>query len=282
MNDMGRPVGDERVFKVAGGEGVAAIDDATVSVGKPAPSQVGLVDEWIDGGEGGRIYRIVPESFKQPKLPKLGEAKTYDLVVAFTNLNGWHRDTAARLLYEKQDPVAARLLTNMVQNSRLGLARLHALRALDGLGALTEKLVRQALRDPDERVRVHGVLLSERFLQEGTVSGALWNQLRALAADPSLRVRYQLALTLGEIRRPEKPQVLAEILRANPEDRWLQTAALTSVPDDAPELLSALASDDRWGSSASGLAFLEELAALIGVKGQTNAVAAGLDFVERT
>ena len=235
-----------------------------------------------DGGNGGRIYRIVPENFKQPKLPKLGEAKTYDLVVAFTNLNGWHRDTAARLLYEKQDPVAARLLTNMVQNSRLGLARLHALRALDGLGALTEKLVRQALRDPDERVRVHGVLLSERFLQEGTVSGALWNQLRALAADPSLRVRYQLALTLGEIRRPEKPQVLAEILRANPEDRWLQTAALTSVPDDAPELLSALASDDRWGSSASGLAFLEELAALIGVKGQTNEVAAVLDFVERT
>src|SRR5690606_34935004 len=49
------------------------------------------------GNDRGRIYRVVPEDFEQPELPRLGEAATGELVRALEHPNGWHRDTAARL-----------------------------------------------------------------------------------------------------------------------------------------------------------------------------------------
>src|SRR4029079_11651309 len=52
------------------------------------------------GRDRGRIYRIVPEGFKQRPLPKLSTATTGELVATLEHRNGWHRDTAARLLYE--------------------------------------------------------------------------------------------------------------------------------------------------------------------------------------
>src|SRR5262249_47532279 len=55
------------------------------------------------GNDRGRIYRITPDGFKQPKPVHLGSATTAELVATLANPNGWHRDTASRLLYERQD-----------------------------------------------------------------------------------------------------------------------------------------------------------------------------------
>ena len=63
-----------------------------------------------DADERGRIYRIVPADFKRPKPSQLGKAKTSELVAALSHPNGWERDTAARLLYERRDPKAVPLL----------------------------------------------------------------------------------------------------------------------------------------------------------------------------
>ena len=60
------------------------------------------------GNDRGRIYRIVPEGFKQPKPPRRGEASTHELVATLEHPNGWHRDTAARLIYERQDKAPSR------------------------------------------------------------------------------------------------------------------------------------------------------------------------------
>ena len=67
-----------------------------------------------DGGDRGRIYRIVPLGFKRPKPPQLGKASTYDLVAMLSHPNGWQRDTAARLLYARQDPAALTLLARVL------------------------------------------------------------------------------------------------------------------------------------------------------------------------
>jgi len=63
-----------------------------------------------DGRDRGRIYRIVPTDFKQPRPPRLGRARTYDLAATLSHPNGWQRDTAARLLYERRDPAAVPLV----------------------------------------------------------------------------------------------------------------------------------------------------------------------------
>src|SRR5439155_18371873 len=108
------------------------------------------------GNDRGRIYRIVPDGFQQPKLPRIGKASVKELVATLEHPNGWHRDTAARLLYQRQDKTAVPLLISLLEKSRSPLARMHALHALDGLGALRESEIITALNDPDATVREHG------------------------------------------------------------------------------------------------------------------------------
>ncbi|MEY2428924.1 MAG: hypothetical protein QOJ40_1809, partial [Verrucomicrobiota bacterium] len=90
------------------------------------------------GNNRGRIYRVVPDGFKQPRLPRLDKAGASELVATLENPNGWHRDTAARLLYERRPKAAVPLLIKLIEKSKAPLARMHALYVLDGLGALKE------------------------------------------------------------------------------------------------------------------------------------------------
>src|SRR5207237_5431880 len=55
------------------------------------------------GFEKGRLYRIVPEGFRRPRPPRLRRAPPGDLVALLEHPDGWHRDTASRLLYQRQD-----------------------------------------------------------------------------------------------------------------------------------------------------------------------------------
>src|SRR5262249_12655643 len=120
----------------------------------------------LDVGSGvdrGRIYRIVPEGFKRPKPPRLSKATTAELVALLEHPNGWHRDTASRLLYQRQDRTAVAPLKKLAAESRSALGRMHALYALDGLGALDAALVLGGLTDAEPRVRVLALRLAERF-----------------------------------------------------------------------------------------------------------------------
>ena len=240
------------------------------------------VADMQQGRKGGRIYRIVPAGFKSPKPPRLGKASTYDLVAILSHPNGWHRDTAARLLYERRDPAAAALLTSMLDSSRVPLGRLHALHVLDRLGALNEAHVLQALRDPDERVREHAILLAEKLVRGGTLADPLWDQLRLLAADPSFHVRNQLALTMGEIRRPGSALVLTSLLGRNPDNLWMRTAILSSLADGAGDLFVSLAGDARMLGDTVGRDWLRRLVTMIGVRGQPAEVAQVLAFLDQT
>src|SRR5262249_30039223 len=85
------------------------------------------------GNDRGRIYRLVPTDFKHPALPRLGAASTIELVKTLEHPNGWHRDTAARLLCERQDPAALPLLRQLAGHSRSEWGRLHALHVLASL-----------------------------------------------------------------------------------------------------------------------------------------------------
>ncbi|MEO8428224.1 MAG: PVC-type heme-binding CxxCH protein [Verrucomicrobiota bacterium] len=232
------------------------------------------------GNERGRIYRIVPEGFQQPKPPRLGSASTGELVATLEHPNGWHRDTAARLLYERQDQSAIPALEKLLASSKSPLGRLHALQALDGLAALKELHISRSLSDPDARVREHAVLLSERFLPNLGFSSQIWRKLRVLAADPEPRVRYQLAFTLGEIRHRAKAKILAEIGRRDLGSRWIQTAVLSSVPEEAAEVFTLLIDDRRISSSGEDSELLRQLVTMVGLRKRTNDVERVLDRVE--
>ncbi len=231
-----------------------------------------------NGGDTGRILRIAPENFKQPRLPQLGKAKIYDLVAALAQGNGWHQETAARLMYERHDPGCVALLTNMILNSRVPLARMRALHALEGQGAVTEPVLLRCLRDNDEHVREHAVLVSETLARNGPISDELWNQLKSLIGDPSVHVAYQLALSAGEIRRPEKARLLRDLLGKQFANRWFEPAVFSSVGDGMADLFLVLANDPDWRLDPGGQGFFLQLATMIGTTGRMDDVTRLLNF----
>ena len=232
-----------------------------------------------DGRDRGRIYRIVPEGFKRPKSPRLGRARSADLVAMLSHPNGWHRDTAARLLYERRDPASVKPLMDLLYYSRVPLARLHALHTLDGLACLTQAQLLRALGDPDERVCEHAVLLSEKRAVGGVLPDPLWNRLRPLTADPALRVRYQLALTLGEFRQPGSADVLSDLLGRTPANPSMEAAVFSSLADGAGAVFNILVNDPRIWQSPSGQALLRRLVTMIGVRAEPKEVAQLVSFL---
>ncbi len=222
------------------------------------------------GLERGRIYRIVPEGFQQPKLPKLGQATTDELVALLEHANGWHRDTASRLLYQRQDHGAVAPLKKLAAESRTPLGRMHALYALDGLQALEPESVLRGLQDADARVREHALRLAERL----ATSPAVRAQLDKLTEDPDLRVRYQLAFSLGAMPGESSSRALARLARRDGRDPWVQVAILSSLSNQAGEVYRLLLADPSFRRTTHGRALLSALATQIGAANRPKDVAA--------
>jgi putative membrane-bound dehydrogenase-like protein len=212
------------------------------------------------GFDRGRIWRIVPEGFVRPKTPKLSKAGTAELVALLEHPNGWHRDTASRLLFERQDPGASPLLEKLLKESKSVVGRIQAICALDGQGALKPAHVMTALNDPDPRVRERGIVLSERFVRSPDCPPGLWNKLIELASDPEIVVRYQLAFSLGESTNADRIDALAKIAAQEAGNTWMQAAVISSSAGAEAELFARLSATVR----TSGEAFLSQLAQLIG------------------
>ncbi len=230
------------------------------------------------GNDRGRIYRVVPEGFKQPARPQLATATTSLLVANLASPNGWTRDTAARLLYERQDRRAVPELEKLLR-SRSMHGRLHALYTLQGLISLESRHVLAALGDPEERVREHAVKLAEPLLSNSrTGGGALVDKLLAMTGDLSPRVRYQLAFTLGEVRHANQPRALAEIIRRDVDIAWTQWAVLSALNNGLGEVFTTLIHDRHFRSSVASAEFLRKLVELIGARNNATEIRSVLEF----
>src|SRR5262249_29618898 len=215
----------------------------------------------VSGGfDMGRLYRIVPEGFKLPRPPKLSKASTAELVALLEHPNGWHRDTASRLLYQRQDRSAVAPLKQLVSESKSPLGRMHALYALDGLDALDVATTLHGLGDSDPHVREHALRLAEPFGDTAAVRA----QLAKMIDDPDLRVRYQLAFSLGAVQGEMPNQPLAKLARRAGADSWGRLAILSSVNARAGDVFRLLVSDQNFRTSKHGREMLGALAKLIG------------------
>src|SRR5205823_801919 len=110
----------------------------------------------------GRIFRIVPDGVDVPRAhPQLSKASTQQLVLQLTHPNAWWRDTAQRLLVERNDPAAASPLCEIALHDPDPVHRVTALWTLDGIGRLHERDIATSLRDRDPKVRANAIRLAE-------------------------------------------------------------------------------------------------------------------------
>jgi putative membrane-bound dehydrogenase-like protein len=213
----------------------------------------------------GRIWRVRPEGDRHVRKPSLRKAPTEELVRHLADGNSWWRLTAQRLLVEQQDRAAVKPLEKLAREATLPPARAHALWTLRGLRALEDGLIEQALKDPEAGVREQALRLADDRL---AASEKLRKAVAALADDPSPRVRFQLAYTLGEADCPEFTAALAQVARRDVADRWTQVAVLSSAYRSAPALLANLGHDPTFLSDLTGgrRQLVTRLAALVGAR----------------
>lgn len=231
------------------------------------------------GRDRGRIYRLAPSGFKSPPPPKLGSAGSEELVAQLENPNAWWRETAQRLIFERQSPSAVAPLRTLLRESQNPLARLHALWSLEGLAALTEDDLVRAMADAAAGIREQAVLLSERRL---AASPVLAKRAIELAGDDDLRVRFQVAWTLGEILKSSSGKkiqapasaALAQIARRDAADASLRTAVLSSAGETAAELLADILPAGAAAPAAAAL--VRDLATVIGARHREAEIAAAL------
>ncbi len=232
----------------------------------------------VSGNERGRIYRLAPERFEPRAIPNLGAATTVELVAWLEHPNGWHRDTASRLIYQRQDRSAIAPLKKTVVASTAAVGRMTALYSLAGLDAVDEVTLLSALADPHPMVRVHALKVAESQAQS---SPAMAVRFCDLAGDSDIRVRYQAAFSLGVIDGSSRNQALAQITLSDGADPWMRLAVLSSLSEGAGEVFDVVGQDAAFRATAHGRDFLLTLARQIGAVNRTDELAVVLKLMNR-
>lgn len=193
------------------------------------------------GNDRGRIYRIVPDE-RRPK--RIGQKVSFEkasldeLVKMLGHTNGWHRDTASRLLYERQNTATVPMLKTAIRTSSDSWMKLHALNALQGLKNLDEESITRAATDADAFVRERAVTLAA--ISEKPFSQSV---LERLASDPSNRVKMAYAMTLSRSAESSSDQLkLAQASDSNP---WIKAAILRSAGANTMSLFDRIISSDH-------------------------------------
>ncbi len=258
------------VFCANGPDGALYICDMyrkTIEHPQYLPESMRATTDFESGRDKGRIYRIVadqPGKKVTPKKVSLAQARAKELCAELSNPDGWWRDTARRLLLERKDPESIPLLKAQAANFKSArpaahLARLAALRTLEGLGALEPDMITRAAADPHPAVRAQALQLAE--LRLGGSAGLAGLPL-SLAEDVDAAVRFQSALALGDLSDPPAIAALARLAVRDAGDRWARTAALSSAGRNPGLFLSAVLSQPKNGEAVPAL--LGDLGKMLG------------------
>ena len=229
------------------------------------------------GDTRGRIYRLQPANWKPPTRPALQNASTSHLVALLDSDNGWHRQTAQRLLWERRDPAAIVPLSKLSREASTALGRVHALYALDGLETLPTSILVQSLNDRSPHVREHAIRIGESRLDAPDLA----RTLPGLIHDRSPRVLYQLAFSLGESKADWSLKLLQELALLHDSDAHLRLAVMTACRDRETRLLSSLLDSPHFSTRPSATAWLRDLARLAGASSRRGDAIAALTSILR-
>lgn len=191
------------------------------------------------GEDKGRIYRVVPEGKARRAIPNLAKLNSRELVASMDSLNGWQRDTAQRLLFERADLSASESLNQLSSLTHAPQVRLQALATLGMLGTLTPDTVMGSLADPHPAVRCEALRQSEALAGK---TEALFTAVAAAAMDSDAAVRLQAAFSLGAWPPEKCEPMLRQLAARDDADALLRTAIMSSLrPESA--LFTQLKSD---------------------------------------
>jgi putative membrane-bound dehydrogenase-like protein len=225
------------------------------------PEEIKAFLDLTSGRDRGRIYRLVSPDMQPVPVVRIGDLNGSELVAQLASPNGWNRDTAQRLLWERQDKSMVPAIEALLTSCKVSQGRMQALWTLDGLNALTTDHVRLGLSDAEPRVRAHAVRLSESFLRK---SPELVASLMPLCADENPHVRFQLAFSLGESTSDEAVQAIVQMAADARNGAEIRTALMSSVGQTADRVVAGLLQDTERVGQPHVAAVIQDLGLIIG------------------
>lgn len=196
------------------------------------------------GRDKGRIWRLRKKDRPiRRELPNMDAADSLALTAFIDHPNGWHRETAARLLYERQDTSVIDALQKIALMSPRPECRLQALATLNGLPlGLSQALLHQSIHDSHPRVREFSIRQLARVAasNQANITQAVL-QLPSLKNDPSLHVRMAMAEVGPPSGSIDAALKWLQTLLEGQSSRELRAVAEISCRDRAAHLLQAWA-----------------------------------------
>jgi len=234
------------------------------------PGLKSLLD--LDSGrDRGRLWRIVPDGRapRKGRLPFQG-AGDQELVALLGHANGWHRDTAARLLVERHSQGAVAPLRQLLSSGAKPAVVLQALSTLDSLGALEPSQVAVLMDHAAPEVREQAVRnFRRRFPNEAPLAEAI---VRRIRVEEVVAVRWELGLAAAVLPDPLRLEAIRR-LAADSSD-WVRSAAVHASRGLETAVLEKLIRST--GPQTRG----ESIAALAAVIGRSGDAAAQSRVVE--
>lgn len=223
------------------------------------PDDIHAAVDLLRGRDKGRLFRLAPAAFKPRPTPALSAAPTAELVALLDHPNAWHRETAQRLLYERQEKSTLRPLRALVENATTPQGRLCAAWALDGVhapfalrwGVVSEQLLRH---DPAPQMRAAaGLLLWDMTAScEPSQADILQHTALSMAAMQKKETALSLgiAMTLTTVTARDKlAPPLVNFMRHASRDPWLRPvllhAAMAANPVQVAMLLGDSPQDEK-------------------------------------
>ncbi len=194
-----------------------------------------------NGHDRGRIYRLTHRDAPTSPSSDMSGLDSKSLALECASLYFWRRQTAQRLLVERNAKEAQSPLRNLLTNKNADASTIiTVLRTLDGLGVLMPGDIQPFLVHPEPAVRIHALQLADRWFAKPDGHTLLGAALAAGTDEQNPRVQIQVALSLGESQEPEAFDLLARYALLHHTVRWMDAALLSSLHGRGVEMLARL------------------------------------------
>ncbi len=198
-----------------------------------------------NGHDRGRIYRLTHRDAKPAPAVDMSSLDAAALAKDCASPLLWRRQTAQRLLVEKNEKTAASALRELLADKNAEtLSLIAALRTLDQLHVLATADVQRFIRHPNASVRVHALQLADQRFGADEGRSLLTEAVDAAGSEQNPGVLIQFALSLGEARDPRAFALLARFAREQLSIRWMDAAILSSLHGRGLEMLRELTSKE--------------------------------------
>ena len=222
------------------------------------------------GTDRGRIYRLTPPGGARTDWVRPGKLGTAELVEMLKSTNGWHRETAQRLLLQQRDPAAIPGLRQVARERKFPLGQMLAVRTLAALVESNACDVLSLLTSAEPHARRHAMQLGIAMLVEHPNYASLRQRLFERAQDPSPLVRFELAMGLSQLSGLGVADCWATLAAGTDLDVHLRTALLGAAKDRSKLIATMIEAVARDGVVPP---FLGELLRITGARGDDAEVA---------